>query len=312
MTVAKAEINVLDVLVRVRAEIDRREMTQGQAAKEMGVSPTTLTQLLNDTYGADPKTQIAKLEKWLIAQAEAQAQAAKLPTLPDYVQTETADRINATLGYGHLAGDLVLIYGGAGLGKTTAIREFKRRYPNVWVATMNPTTASPVTCLEEVYLALGLKVAWTGGAARMQREICRKVQGAAGLLIIDEAQHLSVNALEALRSIHDTTGVGLALVGNETVYSRMAGGNRAAYLDRLSSRIGKKLKLAKPAKSDIERICQHFEVTDKASLSLMLDLGNRGGALRSIVKVLRLASMMAGGSSPTASDIKAAWADLNI
>src|ERR1035437_1267786 len=53
--------------------------------------------------------------------------------------------------------------------------------------------------------------------------------GTGGLLVIDEAQHLSVAALDQIRSIHDATDLGIALVGNQQVYARLTGGNRAAY-----------------------------------------------------------------------------------
>ena len=53
---------------------------------------------------------------------------------------------------------------GSGLGKTSAIRQYERTNPNVWVATMSPSTASLAPALEEVVIALGLKEV-TGGAA---------------------------------------------------------------------------------------------------------------------------------------------------
>ena len=45
--------------------------------------------------------------------------------------------------------------------------------------------------------------------------IVQGLRGREGLLIIDEAQHLLLPALESLRSIHDATACGLVLMGNE-------------------------------------------------------------------------------------------------
>ncbi|HXF66233.1 MAG TPA: AAA family ATPase [Burkholderiales bacterium] len=296
-----------DILARVRAEIERRGITQAQAAREIGVSPTTLTQLLGGTYAADPSRQLERLARWLGMQEEQRAQPV-MPAAPQWVTTPTAERVIAALGYAQMAGDVAVIYGGAGLGKTTAAREYARRYPNVWLATMSPATSGVTTALEEVCLALGFRDL-PQGAARMQRAIVDRVRGTGGLLVVDESQHLGVAALDALRAIHDAAGVGLALIGNEMVYARMTGGSRAAYLDRLFSRIGKRVRLARATREDVERLASAFGVRN-GSLKLLVEIGGRAGALRAVVKTLRLASMMAGGSEIEPQHIEAAWKDL--
>ena len=298
------------ILKDVRTHIERRNISQSLAAKEMGLSSTTLTQLLNGSYGADPANQLEKLARWVIAQNE-QAKINSMPEAPEFVPTNTSDRIIAALGYAKLAGDIAVIYGGAGLGKTTSIREFQRKYPNVWVGTMSPAKSTVASALEELSFALGFRPP-AAGAAKQQRDIEQRINGTAGLVIVDEAQHLSENALDAIRSIHDSTGIGLALVGNEAVFTRMTGGNRAAYLDRLFSRIGKKVKLARPTPADIVQIAGAFKVSEKAELELLKEIGTRAGALRSVVKILRLAAMKAEGQIPDANHITEARKELGV
>ena len=75
--------------------------------------------------------------------------------------------------------------------------------------------------------------------------IVQRLQGTKGLLILDEAQHLMLPALESLRSIHDATACGLVLMGNEAVYSRLSG-RRSAEFAHLFSRVGMVLKLENP------------------------------------------------------------------
>ena len=166
--------------------------------------------------------------------------------------------------------------------------------------------------MAEVCFALGMKNP-PASAARMQREIIRRISDTGGLLIVDEAQHLSVQALDSLRSLHDATGIGLALSGNEAIYASMTGGNRAPYLDRLFSRIGKRVKLARATKHDVMALAVSMGVSieDKKALDFLVEIGNKAGALRSVVKVLRLAAMMAAGSEPEFSHIQSAWKDLS-
>ena len=116
-----------------------------------------------------------------------------------------------------------------------------------------------------------------------------------------------------MRALHDATGVGLALVGNEAVYARMTGGTRAAYLDRLFSRIGKRVRLTRATRDDVDAIIDAWGVDVHACRRTLHEIAARPGGLRGLTKVLRLASMFAAGAereSMSCEDIRAAWRDL--
>lgn len=300
----------------LRAEIARlqredRSLTQAEIARQSGVHASRLNQWLKGNYAGDNEALEAELARWIDAYNERRLRARALPEAPEWVETPSAQRVIAALGYAQLAGDITVIYGGAGLGKTTAIQHYRHNNPNVWIATMSPCTASVAPALEEVAGALGIEAG--GGAARMQRAIIRRLRGTMGLLIIDEAQHLAVQALDAMRALHDATGVGLALVGNEAVYARMTGGTRAAYLDRLFSRIGKRVRLTRATRDDVDAIIDAWGVDVHACRRTLHEIAARPGGLRGLTKVLRLASMFAAGAERprmSCEDIRAAWRDL--
>ena len=226
---------------QIASTMSIHSVSQSKVSKEAGISGATLSQWLAGTYKGNNETIDGKLRIWLEAHNARVAAGDQLPEAPEYVDTPTSSRVIATLGYAQVAGDIATVYGLAGLGKTTSCLQYREAHPNVWIATMSPACAGVVTALEEICDALGL--AEFSGARRMSREIAKRVRDTHGLLIIDEAQHLSVAALDQIRSIHDATGIGIALVGNEGVYARMAGGRNAAQLDRLFSRVGKRLAL---------------------------------------------------------------------
>ncbi|GIX17721.1 MAG: transposase [Rhodothalassiaceae bacterium] len=299
-----------EIIEAVKAEIARSGATQAQVAREAGVSPTTLTQLLSGTYAADPSRMTARLAQWLARRREQQSRPA-MPAAPAWCETETASRIMAALAYAHMAGDIALIYGAAGVGKTMTARAYQARYPQVWIATMSPATSGVATALEEVCLALGLREP-PQSAARMMREIVSRTRDTGGLLIIDEAQHLGHAALDALRAIHDEAGIGLALMGNDLVYTRMTGGTRAAWLDRLWSRIGRRLRIGGTTPSDIKALASAWGLQDDAAHKRLARICRGPGGLRSAVKCLRLAQLMADGRQETLADahIREAWRDL--
>jgi hypothetical protein len=195
------------------------------------------------------------------------------------------------------------------MGKTTEAKHYSENNNNAWVVTMSIDCAGVVPTLEEVALSIGMREL-PGGAARLRRAIVGRLRGTGGLLIVDEAQHLSSAALEALRTIHDRASVGLVLCGNASVYGRLTGGKRAEHFAQLFSRIGKRLKLTAPTAGDVAAIVDHFAICDAETRSLLAGIADRPGALRGMVKTLRLASLYANGDAIKPAHVRAAWNDL--
>ncbi len=302
----------IDVRARLRALMKSdKSLTQSRIAKESGLSTTAVSQWIAGIYAGDNPAVEAKLVRWMHADAAHRAKAATLPLAPEYVATPTAEKVVAALRYAQLAGDIAVVYGAAGLGKTEGIKHYAHLAPNVWHATMTPASASVVTALEEIVEAVGAGDV-CGGAAKLHRAIVKRIRATNGLLAIDEAQHLSVAALDQIRSLHDATGIGIALVGNEQVYARMTGGNRAAYLDRLYSRIGKRVRLVKSTQTDIALLLQAWNVDDAQCRAQLVEIASKPGGLRGLTKVLRLGAMYAVGAKRAlcCDDVRAAWREL--
>ena len=201
-----------------------------------------------------------------------------------FVETQSAELVISTLSYAKANGDFALIHGSPGTGKTSALRYFAGQYDHVWVATMTPSLSTVVPCLEEIAEAIGIKEP-SGGARRIAQAIRARVKNSRGLLIIDEAQHCKTAALEEIRSIHDATGIGIALVGNELVYARITGGGRLSTFAQLFSRVGVRLHLDAPRKRDVELIAAKHGITDESVLEVLERAGSTPGALRIVTKV---------------------------
>lgn len=227
-----------------------------------------------------------------------------------WISTPTGEAVLAGLRYAQLAGDIVVIYGGAGLGKSHAARHYLTTVSNAFRAEMSPATGGAVLhCLEELATAVGVRsVGHT--AAVMHRSICCLLLGSRGLIIIDEAQELGIHALDQVRCIHDQARVGIALIGNERIYSQMTGSNRAAYLDRLHSRIGKRIHLKRATEADADAVIAAWGVSDRDSRVRLREIARKPGALRVLGKTLRLAHAYAEGRQLTSEYVEAAWQDL--
>jgi len=289
---------------RVRALMGERGMAQAAVAVEISRSSGAISSWLSDTYRGDIPALETRLRRW-VEQQGAQREAVKpLPKVPAWLATPSA------LKFAHAHGEIGLIYGGAGMGKTATVRHYRGERNNVWVATMTPAHAGLVSALKGIAAAVGAEVSGNGAEA-LYREIVRKVERSGGLLVIDEAQHLTVPALEQIRAIHDATGLGLAFVGNERVYAQMAGVARAAYLAQLRSRIGRTVRLLKAQPVDVEVLMGAWQV-DAGCAGALREIAGKPGALRNVMKVLKLAVGMAAdaGRAVAQEDVKAAWGEL--
>lgn len=283
-----------DVLARVKALLEQSTVTQAQIAKEIGVSGSTVNQLLNGNYKADPTAMVQKLANWLTARD----QRADAPRDPGFVMTDTAKQIMADMGYALTTQSIVIIHGISGVGKTTALREFQRNNNNVWVITTSPSRATMTECLYELAMELGMDNAprLRGPLARALR---RRLRNTKGLIVVDEADHVDRPTLEELRILAEEVEVGLVLVGNSRVYTQLTGGPRSEDFARLFSRIAMKRALTKAKKADVLAFASAWNITGAAELDLLLRISERPGALRLVSKNLKLAVMYSGGEPLT-------------
>jgi DNA transposition AAA+ family ATPase len=294
-----------EIIARAKGLLDSSMVTQTQMAKEIGVSPSTINQLLGGTYKADPSTMLQKLANWLTARQT----RANAPRDPGFVQTETAKQIMADMAYALATQSIVIIHGVSGVGKTTALREFARHNNNCWVITTSPSRATMTECMYELAMELGMENAprLRGPLARALR---RRLLNTRGLIVVDEADHLDRATLEELRILVEEVEIGMVLVGNSRVYTQLTGGQRSEDFARLYSRVAKKRAITQAKKADVMAVASAWKIDGPAERNLLLQISARPGALRLVSKNLRLAVMYSGGEPLTEAVLRHAFNEL--
>ena len=279
------------VLDWVREFIRRGEAgTQQRVSKESGVKSSTLSQLLSGSYKGDVGKQIVSLRKWK-AQREVKASAAaSAPAAIGYVETPSSLRVMQALSYAQTMGDIAVLHGGWGIGKTESARQYQQARPNVWLVTVDPTTRGVGPLLECLAEAVGLKD-MPLHPARLRRSILSRISGSEGLIIVDEAQHLSEQAIEALRSVHDACGIGLAFLGNDHLHNSLA--SKTDRFGQFFSRIGYRVRFAKIDGADVVALATAYGIAGKDELAYLQKIGKTAGALRRVVKVIKFARVLA-------------------
>ena len=299
-----------DLRTTLRAEAARRGLSMAVVAQRAGIGNSTLNAWMNGKYAGDNERVERDVRRWLDSlRVEEQARAV-VANAPGFVRTKTAEAFLTALEHAQYTADLVVVCGEAGVGKTTACEEYERSRPNVWLLTGEPSFSSTHALLEELCEVIGVT---ERSPSRRSRSIIARVRGSSGLIVIDEAQHLSVAAIEQLRSIHDKGRIGLALVGNAGVYARLQGDSRGNVTPQLSSRIGLRLQRKTARAEDVDAILDAWGVTDDGVRRLLRVVARKPGALRGMVKTLRLARTIAAGAGAEMgpAHIEGAWKRLS-
>jgi len=293
-----------ELRTEVRRIMEAEGLSQAAASKDANVAYATFSAWLGAKYTGDNNRVAAEVKRWLGAISERKRTVATIVTSPGFQMTPTAAEFISAFQYAQIAVDFTVIVGGPGVGKTSALKQYLATTPNVWMVTMEPTTAKPSAMLQEICAVMDIT---EKSATKLSRAIGKYVAGKNGLLAIDEGQHLTSEALEQLRSIHDRYQVGIVICGNETIISRLEG--QKATFAQLYSRVGVRIKRPKPRQGDICALIQAWGITDDEEIRLLKVIAKKPGALRSLDKCLRLASTLAGGGGEPRSPkhIKAAW-----
>ena len=130
---------------------------------------------------------------------------------------------------------------------------------------------------------------------RQSRFIIERLRNTGALLVIDEAQNWSVDAIDQLRRWHDAAEIGVALIGNAEVVRVVNGGSRAAAFAQLTSRVGVRLVRKKALVKDAEALLDAWGVPEPAIRQELVGIALKPGALRLMTKTLRMALTMAAG-----------------
>lgn len=271
-----------------------KNYTQAQIARETSIGTARLSQFLSNSYKGDNAPIINGLSQWLELHT---SKVNSIPCAPDFVQTTTARQVISTLRYAHSSrGDgISVVMGAPGVGKSAAVKHYANKMPNCWLIIASPSISGLVGFFYELALTLGIE-----SPPRRKDSLCHairhRLEDTNGLIVIDEADHLQLEVIEELRVMQQKVGVGLALVGNPTVYGKMVGDSRKIDLSRLESRIAKRLSIPKVKSSDITAIANAWGLTNDAELSLVNSIAGKRGQLRKLSHTLRLASIIAQGS----------------
>lgn len=218
-------------LVKALSELmERKGYSQTQVARSIGKSNAVVSTYLKGNYAGDVGKVDELVQSFINRETERDR---TVRIVPRYITTLTSRKGLEVIRMAHLDGEINVIYGDAGLGKTMILREYATQHKDALLIEADPGYTARVV-LEELCSRLGLSK--RGNMHELSEACIDALRDSGRLLMVDEAENLPYRALETLRRIHDKAGIGIVLAGMPRLIINLKG-KRGEY-KQLYSRVG--------------------------------------------------------------------------
>lgn len=236
-----------------------------------------------------PTGDVAKLEAKILDHLDADSRRRTWNEM--YFSTRAVDTCRLVFDIIRESGDIGLIHGPAGIGKTTACKAYARDHRTVIFFTAMQGRGSCWDIIKSICAHLPTPRSEDDKRLKKVDWVMQKLAGSGRLVIIDNAQRISVGGLRWLMDFNDTTGCPVALVGNPEVMDKIRDN------DQMSSRIGFKQDIAEMIEEDktwldeaaAAMVKQMWPQAAKDIRLLAREAAHRPGHLRTLNKQLRIA-----------------------
>lgn len=270
------------MIEKTRAEllrfIEETGTKQKQIADESGLSTAVVSQFISNTYTGDNAKAADTLNKYLRVAKE---RLNVISIQRFYEELDNTQTVIGAAAYAHKYCEMVLIRGDSGAGKTTALRYYAENNAGVVFVTANSTVKTGKLILQEIAAAMGKSCIGCNIKQTMDK-LLKMLSGTKRLIIIDEADRLSLNSLQAVRDLNDIANVGIVLAGNNKLYTQMLIGVKGGEFDQIRTRI-----LFKPIVRNeytFEEICGIFPEADRSIAAFLMKKAN-SSSLREAIKL---------------------------
>lgn len=256
-----------------------------QAGKLCGVASSTICTIKSGKYKGDASVQLEKLAVYF----ETKAAAKKTYRPVEYAPTGTSTLVYQTIRNIQVMGGFGVVTGDPGVGKTKAVLKYEADHPTSCIKiTAGACIKSTRAILKEMARVLGVPL--SQASDDMYHSIINKLHDGM-VIVIDEAQHLTYDSMEAVRQISDYFDergqtCGVVLIGNDGIVQKLNGIKTTSKFRQTNGRSwqNQEIRTINISMSDIKMIFPTFE--DDDVLKLLLGIAQADLGLRAAVKLV--------------------------
>ncbi|MBR8466358.1 AAA family ATPase [Campylobacter sp. faydin G-140] len=220
-----------EIIDKLNEFLKESKISASALARAIGVSSAAISQFRQGVYKGDTKSVAIKVEKY-INNYQIKSETKSTVLKDEIFASKDAKMAKFVINEAINEREIALVYGSAGTGKTTILKEFAKNSPNAVLIEATCHTTAKVL-LEE--LCEALKIDGANSINAKLKAVARFLKDNDKIILIDEAEHLPLRALEDLRRIYDFSRTTMILCGTEILLNNLMGKNKE--LRQLYSRI---------------------------------------------------------------------------
>jgi DNA transposition AAA+ family ATPase len=260
-------------------------ITNAELGRRFGVSPTFISEYINDRLQRDPRDFDARARNILAALK------ARLEDATNLFETSVTRNIAGRIDMARRTQDVMLLVGPAGEGKTCGAKLFATANPGTIYLELASYQRTGSKVAGALYDKLERRNDWKGNTSRAEF-VTLQLRGSHRVIIIDEAHLLDATGRQFLFNLNRDTGCAVVLIGNPEILDKIRRN------DQHFSRVGVK---GQPLLTDKElpavsyKVAEQFSSTEFADqiADLVSFIAGKPGRLRSVRKTVILAYELA-------------------
>lgn len=259
--------------------------SQTKLAKMLGCDGGTLNKYLNQKYTGDVPALEAKIEEYLHIRAN--SRRLKTEVFPTSVTADIAAAINLARITGDTEGNISIIYGPAGCGKSKGAELYCATNPMAIFATLTDRSRDG-RGVERSIMAAVETASYKANVSRW-KYLTDKLTGSKRPIILDNAQRLNESGRAWLFDFQDASGCPIILIGNPEVLAPIKNN------DQFFSRFGFKTPVAlseKELPAVAHAVARQYYDDADAIRDLTAIIAKNKGGLRAVKKQCQLAQAL--------------------
>lgn len=267
----------LNEYLEVAGRDPESKISANAVARNIGVSPTVISQFINDKYPGKNLPIAQKIEAFLIREKDRKNHK---EIFPEILLTKNVKRYVTVAKICHAEGEIGVVTGEAGVSKTCGAKYYEQQNPGSVILIEVAVGMTSKVLASEIHKKCGFDGA--GTLYQMFLDIIEKLKNTNRLIAIDEAENLPTSGLELARRINDMANVGIVLSGLPRLLTNLRG--LKGEFKQLSSRVAIKAELKDQTEEDFRLLIQ---TAIPGSNGLYLKFYDRTQNARELSKVLK-------------------------
>ncbi|EEI8241854.1 AAA family ATPase [Salmonella enterica] len=198
---------------------ERNKYSQSDLALKIGRSPAVINQFLQGKYKGNEEDVAARIREFVETE---QARFDAKFKAPSFVETESAKEAKKLIDFARKYRTICVLTADSGLGKSTILSEYKaRRTDTILIEVTSGFT--PRALMKALLTATKADTKKSATTAELMKDCIVKLKESKRLILVDEAELLPYQTLEALRRLYDMVEIGIVLAGLPRLTNNLVG-----------------------------------------------------------------------------------------